>query len=91
MVSAERVGYNYLLWISKNAINLGLKGNAFVKDDGTIDIIAEGDDEVLSKFIKRVRKGHPIFHMLVTINNFSVKWHEPKNEYKDFSITVNKD
>jgi acylphosphatase len=91
MVSAERMGYNYLLWVSKTAIDLGLKGIAFVRDDGSIEVIAEGDDEKLSKFIVRIRNGHPIFHMFTTINNFSVKWHEPTNEYKNFCISVNKD
>ncbi|HNW71372.1 MAG TPA: acylphosphatase [Candidatus Paceibacterota bacterium] len=91
LVSAQRVGYSYLLWIGKTAISLGLKGLAFIKDDGSIQITAEGDDESLSKFIKRVKIGHPIFHMFITINNFFVKWHEPTNEFKDFSISVNKD
>lgn len=85
------MGYNYLLWISKTAIALDLKGKAFIRDDGSVDIIAEGDDEKLSKFIRRIRSGHPVFHMFTTINNFCVRWHEPTNEYKDFSITVDKD
>ncbi len=87
-VSAERVGYNYLLWISKLAINLGIKGNACIRNDGSIGIIAEADDEVLASFIEKVKRGHPIFHMFVTIDNFFVKWHEPKNDYTDFSVTL---
>jgi len=91
IVSAERVGYNYLLWISKIAIRLGLVGTARTLGDGSIKIIAEGDDEVLADFMRRVQRGHPIFHMFVTINNFSVRWHEPTGEFKEFYITVDRD
>jgi acylphosphatase len=90
-ISAERVSYDYLRWAQKMANRFGLTGIAFTNEDGSMGIIAEGEDEKLSRFIRRARSGHPIFHIFTTIINFSVKWHEPTNEYQNFSIPVQKD
>jgi len=60
IVSAERMGYNYLLWVGKTAKHFKLVGKAFVRDDGSIEIIAEGDDEKLAKFIRRVKCTGPL-------------------------------
>jgi acylphosphatase len=47
IMSGKNLSYSYLLWIEKNAIRLGLKGIAFFKNDGSIKVIAEGEERKL--------------------------------------------
>lgn len=85
-ISGERLGYDYTHWISRTANKMGIAGVAFLDNDGSIKVIAEGDDTKLEKFAKRIQTGHPIFHMFVSVTNFSVLWHKATGEYQDFSV-----
>ena len=86
-MSGKNLSYSYLLWIEKNAILLGLKGIAFFKNDGSIKVIAEGEERRLLFFIKKLRRGRFFLPLFSPVENFSIKWCEPKNEFEDFSIS----
>ena len=81
------LSYEYLVWIRDNAVNFGLKGITFFKSDGSIKIIAEGEEMNLNAFVEKLKRGRSFFSFLSPIENFSVTWHEPKNEFNDFSIS----
>ena len=49
-------------------------------------IIAEGEEEALEKFAKKMQRGHSLFGMFTTVDNFFVKWEEPTGEFNEFSI-----
>lgn len=84
----RNLGYEYLIWIYNHAIKLGLKGIAFFKKDGSIKVVAEGGEENLLIFVKKLRRGHKSFFLFLSpIENFSVSWHEARNEFDDFSIS----
>lgn len=83
----KNLNYNYLLWICDHAINLGLKGITFFKNDGSIKVIAEGDERNLLFFIKKLRRGRFFLPLFSPVENFSIQWHEPRNEFEGFSIS----
>lgn len=84
-ISSERsTGYDYLLWIARTAKNLKLTGKIFNNDDGSIGLVAEGDDEVLSIFSKKITEMRPI--TLSLLDNFFMKWHKATGEFTDFFI-----
>lgn len=88
-ISTERSsGYDYLLWIARTAKELGLKGIVFNNDDGSIGIIAEGDDSILTGFSEEIKDAHPF--PLTIIDNFFMKWHKATGEYNDFFIKDSK-
>lgn len=72
----------YLKWIKRVAEGYGLTGVVFLKEDGTLDIIAEGEENYLRKFACKMEKGH-FWHQ---IYNFYIKWSDASGEYPDFQI-----
>ena len=91
VIGVERSESNFLLHIKESAQALGLLGVVFARDDGSIKIIAEGDEETLAKFTKKAGQGHSLLNLFTTIDNFFVKWEEPTGEYTDFQIQNAKD
>lgn len=87
-ISTENSSPDYLLWIARTAKNFNLKGIVFNNDDGSIGLVAEGDDEVLTKFSKQIKDAHPF--PLTIIDNFFMKWHKATGEYNDFFIKDSK-
>lgn len=66
----------------RKARGLGLKG--FVKNDsdGSVEIVAEGDEDALSRFVELLREG-PLFGK---VENIIVDWEEPTFEFASFEI-----
>lgn len=83
----RNLSYDDLLWLYNKAVNFGLKGATFFKNDGSIKIIAEGAEENLLFFIKKIKKGRSFFYFFSPIENFSVVWKNAKNDFDDFSIS----
>lgn len=83
----KNLNYDYLLWIRNNAVGLGLKGITFFKNDGSLKVIAEGEERNLLFFISKLKRGRFFFPIFSPIENFSIVWQEPKNEFENFSIS----
>jgi acylphosphatase len=83
----KNLDYDYLLWIHRYAVQLGLKGITFFKNDGSIKVVAEGEEKNLLFFIKKLQRGRYFFSLFSPIENFSVVWHEPRHEFENFSIS----
>ncbi len=67
------------------ANKLKIKGIAFIKHDGSIKIIAEGEEENLAEFVEGI-KNEKIFIMT---DNFYVNWFDPKESLGDFYVLTN--
>lgn len=85
-ISAKSIGADYLSWVKDCAKKLHLKGAVFTKDDGSIKIIAEGEDEDLRELTEKLE----VNNLLFTVENFYVKWEDAKEEFKDFTIGYQK-
>jgi acylphosphatase len=66
----------------KVADRLKLRGLVRNNQDGTVDVVAEGDDKHVGRFIAWCRKG-PIG---AKVENVEVKEEKYRKEFKDFSI-----
>ena len=85
-VSARTLDNDYLISIRDYALTLGLVGVVFIKDDGTLKIIAEGEEEILQEFATELKKGS-----YFPIDNFFLVWKNPNHQYLDFTIGSEKD
>ena len=65
------------------AQKLGLKGTVRNVLDGSVEIIAEGDEELLNRLISYAKTGPPS----AKVYNIDVDWDEPKNDLPYFKIT----
>ena len=83
-ISAKSLEPSYLSWVKSCAVQLGLKGVAFIKSDGSVKVIAEGEDKNLTVFAKKIGK----YNLLSPLENFYVKWEETIGEFKEFAVTT---
>lgn len=85
MIAHGRVqGVGFRFFVREQATPLGITGWVKNLPDGTVEILAEGDEnEVLDVFIDRIRKG-PLFGRIAEL---TVEWREPTNSYTRFGIT----
>jgi len=82
-IVGRELGFDYLSTVEEMAVGLGLVGTIFEKSDGSIKIIAEGEEKDLLRLTEDLNK--------VGFNhrgeNFYIKWKEPTGEFTDFSIS----
>lgn len=69
-------------FVTREARALGIKGTVKNNPDGTVSIIAEGDEVVLHAFLELVGKG-PI---LARVDKVRGDWALPLGCYKNFDI-----
>lgn len=86
-IAGKSFGFDYLEWIRKMALGYGLKGIAFLKKDGTIEVIAEGEEKSLLKLANKLSTGG-FWH---SIENFYIDWMNATGEYPDFFISLSED
>lgn len=64
------------------ATKLGLKGYVTNLPNGSVEIVAEGEKELLDKLLEWCSEG-PEDAM---VTNVETKWEENKNEFRDFRV-----
>ncbi|MHA2357460.1 MAG: acylphosphatase [Candidatus Heimdallarchaeaceae archaeon] len=64
------------------AQKLGLRGTVRNVHDGSVEIVAEGKEEVLNRLISFAKKGPPS----AKVYNIELEWKDPKNDLPFFRI-----
>ena len=67
----------------RNATKLGLSGEVWNNEDGTVGVITEGTKDQLQKFVARLKKGS----MLSRVDSLKEEWKEAADTYKGFRIS----
>ena len=66
----------------KTASSLGLTGYAKNLPDGTVEVVAEGDEKELNELIEFCKHGPPSAH----VTNIDVKFEDFKDEFDVFEV-----
>lgn len=75
----QGVGFRFT---AKDVANgLGLSGWVKNRGDGTVEVVAEGEEGSLEDFLARLKDYFSRY-----IRDADVQWEEPSGEFKDFSI-----
>ena len=82
IVSGRVQGVFFRAYTRKTAQRLGLKGYARNLSDGTIEVVAQGSEEMLKKLVEFCRKG-PMF---AKIENVDINEEKIKEEFERFEI-----
>ena len=61
---------------------LGLKGYVRNLNDGSVEVVAEGEEKQLNELIAECRKGPLMAH----VKNIDIEWAEPESEFDNFYI-----
>ncbi len=81
-VSGRVQGVSFRAFAKREADKLGITGIVHNLDDGRVEIIAEGDGDMLVKFTDILRKNHPI----AEVDDIEAKWELAKSGFKGFII-----
>lgn len=76
----QGVGYRY--FTVQKAAKYGIKGFVRNLPDGSVKVVAEGEEENLKNFLKELYKGPP----RAIVDDIKVTWEECKNEFDSFEI-----
>ena len=82
IVSGRVQGVFFRAHTRKEALRLGLTGYVKNRDDGMVEIIAEGPKEKLEKLVAFCRKGSPS----ADVENVEVRKEPFRNEFSHFEI-----
>jgi acylphosphatase len=75
-------GVSFRYYTQRQAQALGLVGwvrNCF---DGTVEVVAEGDQEIVRKLLSWLRRGPPS----AEVEKVEEQWHEPRGEFRGFEV-----
>ena len=72
----------YRDFAQRKARRLGIVGTVQNLSDGSVAVMAEGEEEVLKKYIGLLHKGS----IFAKVEGGEVKWMEAKGGFKDFMI-----
>ena len=75
----------YRDFTTRKARSLGLLGSVKNIEDGSVFVVAEGEEEDLKRFLVLLNKG-PI---LSRVDDVKVLWMTPTEEFTDFKILYN--
>ena len=66
----------------RNARRLNLTGTVENKNDGSVEVVAEGEEENLQQFLLKLKEGS----LLSRVDNVSSVWGTPENSFTNFKI-----
>lgn len=82
IVSGKVQGVSYRTYVQDSAGALGLTGYVRNLSDGTVEVVAQGDQTTLKEFVEYLHEGS----LLSEVEGVAVEWRSLKNKLDDFSI-----
>ncbi len=82
IVSGEVQGVSYRDFVRTSARRAGLLGSVQNLPDGTVEVVAEGEESVLREFLKVLKEGYAF----AKVSQVSDGWSEATGTFSDFRI-----
>jgi acylphosphatase len=76
----QRVAYRD--FVQRWAAECGITGWVKNKEDGTVEIVAQGIPDELKRFIEALNEGS----VLARVDSLAVDWRSPKEHFDDFVV-----
>ena len=82
-ITGKVQGVGYRAWAEKAAGEFGITGYVQNLDDGSVEILAQGKEDDLKRFVDMCNKG-PFF---ARVTDFAVEWHDKAQDgFLEFQI-----
>ncbi len=75
-------GVGFRFFVEKKAKQLGVKGFVRNLPDGTVEVLAEGNEDILKKFLEEIKDGPP----LAKVDSIKVEFLDKEGGFSDFEI-----
>jgi len=74
---------NFRSFITDQATELGVTGFVRNRSDGSVEVVAQGDEDELKALIEQFWKGPPF----ARVEDVDVRWHQtPQDSFTSFSV-----
>jgi acylphosphatase len=83
-ISGRGLGFHYLQLIKNLAIRCQIRGIVFTIPNGSIKVVAEGEEKNLMEFADKLEKES----YTREIENFYTKWSEPNKDLESFYVVT---
>jgi acylphosphatase len=84
VISGRAQGVMFRDFIQRNARTLGLIGQVWNGRDGTVTVVAEGDEALLGELVGRVKQGPP----LARVDTVATTYADATGEFGGFHIVI---
>lgn len=78
----QGVGFRY--FVAEQAQGLGVVGWVRNRWDGSVEVMAEGETEVLESFLAQVRRGPRSSY----VSDVKISWEKPSGGFNDFRVVA---
>jgi len=75
-------GVSFRYFVKEKAERLDLVGSVRNAEDGSVEVIAQGEKQNLEKLLEFLKKGNSFSK----VTDVQVEWREPREDLADFSI-----
>lgn len=82
IISGKVQGVAYRAYVQDAATELELEGFVQNLSDGTVEVIAQGNPDILKEFVEYLHEGS----LGAKVDSVAIDWSTPKKVYDDFSI-----
>lgn len=82
IISGDVEGVGFRAWVRGKARDLGLVGWVKNREDGSVEVVAEGEKKELEKLIMDCHDGPNI----AMVERVDVTWEEPMDEFVEFEV-----
>ncbi len=82
IISGDVQGVGFRTWILRHAQDLALTGWVKNREDGAVEVVAEGPKSDLEKLIMDCHDGPDI----AMVERVDVTWEEPTDEFVEFEV-----
>ncbi len=82
IISGDVVGVGYRAWVVRRAQGLGLTGWVKNREDGAVEIVAEGKKEKLDELIKYCKHGPDV----AWVERVEITWLRETGEFFNFTV-----
>ncbi len=69
-------------FVKRKAMSLNITGTVKNRDDGSVFVVAEAEEDALKELIKFLNKGS----ILAKVSDVKIEWFESKNKFSKFKI-----
>lgn len=81
-VTGSVQGVFYRAYVQDAATELGLVGTVANQRDGSVQVIAEGETDVLKEFVEHLHEGS----LQAVVTGVAIEWGSARGTFSDFSV-----
>lgn len=82
IASGKVQGVAYRVYVQDSATTLGVVGTVRNLTNGTVEIIAQGERDILKDFVEYLHEGS----LMAKVESVAVDWVSPRVTYDEFSV-----